>query len=570
MDFTDPYPIAKATPHSAYQYSPGSTFLATIEHIYHDELEVSVVGHFASSSSDASTIDPCKLASYTSHSRSKNDEKKKGSIRSVLKIRVSTTLQIVRAWTLPFAVQCIRWSPDGSMIMLLGKNQIRVLAVDPRTATAFNIRDSTLNENLGSDTIFSVEAGAEGLIGGQWVNNATISCFTSDHLQAMLYDIESGSVAVIKNTKSNKVFISPSHSYVAFLTKQDGLDYVTILKPHKRFSQTKPHEWRVIQEFLSRTSDSSRICWSPDERYIAVCEGMLEYKLQIFSLFGHLQATFAIETDQPTTILPSALSINTGSLSSHSAAGLGIREVRWSPKGNFIVLGDYYDRIRLIETREWSECISFSLSSLASTKLQTHSALGWKEPSEHKHEAEERRTIKSFEPIPFPTVLPSMAVDMNKVNPKAGISWLEFNCTGDMLAVKCDTLPNTVFIFAIPLSSFDKPPSLLTVINFSCAISQALWRPRKYKMDGTEMQIDEVSVLCHTNATYTWRRLRTGSVDEQIVESIPIPIDSFSAKYATFSPDGRTSIITSDDNLFCCAMDAMQNSPHSEFSQSHL
>ncbi|PWN33645.1 uncharacterized protein FA14DRAFT_147591 [Meira miltonrushii] len=490
------------------------------------------------------------------------------SLGTILQIRVSTTLQVVRAWTLPFAVQCVRWSPDGSMIMLLGKNRIRIMAVDPRTAAHFYSGDQTIDGNMGPDAIFSVEAGAEGLIGGQWINNATICGFTSDHLQAMLYDIETGSVAVIKNTKSNKAFISPSHSYIAFLTKQDGNDFVTILKSCKNVHEDTS-EWRVMQEFSAKTSDSSGICWSPDERYLAVWEGMLEYKIQIFSLFGHLQATYAIEADIPTTMLPSALPTNAGSLMSHSAAGLGIRELRWSPSGNFIVAGDYYDRIRLVETREWSECISFDLSSIASSRAQTDSALGWKEPSEWESNASDR-TIQSFDPFGLPSVLPSTQGELNRLNPKAGISWLEFNGSGDMLAVRSDNLANTLFVFAIPSSSFDGPPSLLAVINLSCPISQALWRPSKTKSEGTEFHTDELSFMSQTNAIHTWRRTRSEAEDLQIVEAIPIPIDAFAAKHASFSPDGRTLTITSDDNTFCCAMDAVQSNSHSDYSQSHL
>ncbi|MCO5573516.1 hypothetical protein L7F22_027287 [Adiantum nelumboides] len=570
MDFTDAYPIAKAAPHSAYQYSPGSTFLATIEHVSQDRLDVSVLGQYASSSSDGSMIGPSRLTSSSSQARNKNNSKTFDSLSTILQIRVSTTLQIVRAWTIPFAVQCIRWSPDGSMIMLLGKNRIRIMAVDPRTAVKFHTSgDQTIDGSMGPDAIFNVEAGAEGLIGGQWINNATISCFTSDHLQAMLYDIESGSVAVIKNTKSNKAFISPSHSYIAFLTKQDGNDFVTILKSCKKVLDEDSSEWCVIQEFSAKTSDSCGIFWSPDERYLAVWEGILEYKIQFFSLFGHLQATYAIEADLPTTMLPSTLPTNAGSLMSHSAAGLGVRELGWSPKGNFIVAGDYYGRIRLIETREWSECTSFDLSCLASSRVQTDSALGWKEPSEWESDVS-NRTIKSFEPFVLPAVLPSTQGELHKLNPKVGISCLEFNDSGDMLAVRSDDLPNTLFIFAIPSSSFDGLPSLLSVINLSYTISQTLWRPSKSEHDDLELRIDELSFMSQTNAIYTWRRTRTRAEDLQIVEAIPIPIDAFVAKQASFSPDGRTMIITSDNNTFCCAMDAMQPNSHSEYSQSHL
>lgn len=369
MDFTDAYRLTRKGVQHGFAYSPGSTFLATLHHLSdHDGLGLAMSSrHSSDGQRDAWR---CSSSSSSGYGRSGgNDEKQQQRGCTLVQIRASSTLQVVRSWSLPFLSTAVRWSQDGTMLLLAGKNRFLVLVVDPRLAPTVRASIAPdLGDDLQHDCLLSVKAGAEGMGAVSWIGGDAICSFSSDHLTATMWDVRSGRTTVTASTKTSRCYASPSNDHIAFLLRKDAADTAAILAHNSSHdantaSATFPAPWRTIEEFFTQTNDAIGLCWSPDERHVAVWEGILEHKLLIFSVLGHLQATLSIEVMHPQTAIPTiAEPIGHPSL---SAGGLGIREVRWSPNGRFIAIGDYDDHVRLLETREWCECASFDVSKLA-------------------------------------------------------------------------------------------------------------------------------------------------------------------------------------------------------------
>ncbi len=55
--------------------------------------------------------------------------------------------------------------------------------------------------------------------------------------------------------------------------------------------------WKAEHGFYLGMNDAHDLLWAPDGSCLAVWEGPLEYKLQIYTPLGTLRATFLIEPD---------------------------------------------------------------------------------------------------------------------------------------------------------------------------------------------------------------------------------------------------------------------------------
>jgi WD40 repeat protein len=322
MDFTDAYRLTpSSSSHRPFAYSTGSTFFATLHNLADED-------------------------------------------STVVQVRVSSTLQIVRTWTLDFQAVSISWSKSGALLLIVGRKEWIVLSVDPAAG-----------QRVGSDSrgiVARVVVGMEGLANAMWVghgNFEAVCVFSADDTLAHIYDIQRHTVLSFANPKRTKAFTSSLSNHVGLLTRQNGKDCLEIItSPSHRYSA----EWKAEEHLILHTNDAVEAVWSPNERYIAVREGLLEYKVHIYSPLGHLQAIFQIDSN-PISTAPSfqtLYSISTTESAKVAGDGLGIRDMKWSPNGCVLALGGYDENVRILESSEWTMIACLDLSQKLITECR--------------------------------------------------------------------------------------------------------------------------------------------------------------------------------------------------------
>ncbi|UZJ51506.1 hypothetical protein CBS101457_000826 [Exobasidium rhododendri] len=517
MDFTDAYRLAPSTSaHRSYAYSPGSTFFSTLHHI-------------------------------AEHGT------------TVIQVRVSTSLQVVRNWTMEFHATSADWSRDGSLLLVVGEAEFVVLAVDPSTSRKLAKDDS-------EGVVACVKVGMEGLSSACWVGcegHEAVCSFSSDDVIANIYNVRNKSVFTIINLKRLKLFSSPSVQHLAFLLRQDAKDGLIIVA-----SPTSRHNkfWATDEQFSLQTNDAVEVVWSPDEKYLAVREGPLEYKVQIYSPLGLLQSSFQIDSNvtQVQSSFVSVLDSNATTESEKvSGGGLGIRAMRWAPNSSLLAVGGYDQAVRILESREWSMGACLDLSKKVVADCEASKVMGpltaWREPYDWKRETGGRGIVE-YERVDTPFTLPSVRIDMSaNSNFKTGIVWLEWNHNGSLLAVRNDNQPAAVYVYAFPPLDPREgdqriQPYLLAVSMLSSSITLAAWKP--VAADQVHLPDSSLAVInVEGQSIHLWS-YQGGLSPRQVVEAIPIPIDDFQASDFAFAPDGNKILITSHDDTFCCAIEA--------------
>lgn len=306
MDFTDAYHLSIAASssssshHRPYAYSPGSKFFSTLHHL-------------------------------------------DNARQTIVQVRVSTTLQIVRTWTLDEQATSITWSKNGLRLLVECKGGFVVLTLDPKACVS-----------VTDGVVAKVRAGMEGLAIACWLDNHSICTFSSDELLAHIYNIDEGSILTISNPKRATAFASKNGDYVAFLTRNNCKDNIIILSSPKA-RRSASTSWQLEEQFRICTNNATEILWSPNDCYLAIREDYLEYKVHIYSTLGHLQSTLCIDSN-PLLSEEAFETILRGTTDSSriSGGGLGIRAMKWSPKGSHLAVGGYDEKVRFVESSEWS------------------------------------------------------------------------------------------------------------------------------------------------------------------------------------------------------------------------
>lgn len=330
MDFTDAYRLHASSSQRPFAYSTGSTFFATLHHIEGDS--------------------------------------------TVVQVRVSNSLQVVRTWTLDFYANAISWSRSGTLLLIAGKREWIVLSVDP-----------SRSKDDSQGIVVRVVAGMEGLASVTWVGHGkyeAVCGISADDTLAQVYDLQRHSILSVVNPKRSRAFPSHTSHNVALLTRHNGKDGLSILtSPFHRHASG----WAAEEQFALHTNDAVEAAWSPKEQFIAVREGPLEYRVAIYSPQGHLQAIFQIDSNPTLTqsIFQTLYSPSSAESGKIAGDGMGIREMKWSPSGSVLALGGYDEAVRILESSEWTmlACLDLSQRLVADRQDGTMGSLVGRQPT---------------------------------------------------------------------------------------------------------------------------------------------------------------------------------------------
>ncbi|KAK0539585.1 hypothetical protein OC835_001071 [Tilletia horrida] len=529
MDFTHSHPHSSG---SCLCFSPGSTFLAYV----------------ASPESAANTVIVCR----------------------------SDTLQVASQWSFDEVdIHQLQWSDDG--LFLHATNTLHgivfVLSLDPQ-------RQAKDHSDDDQGWAARLEAGYEGLAAATWAPASgppTILAFSMHQLRLTAYDLANEQITVFENPKRAKILRSIKKPGVfAVLETNNEADQISIYRyqPYSglRPSKDEPSGWLIDHSFAIATNDASEVVWSPDGNHFVIAESILEYKVMVYTSSGTLRVTLASEGLERPQVVVTHPSLQ-GSQGSRSSAiknrtakgkgkdtseemavatgGLGVRCITWHPSGQMLAVGGYDEKIRILESESWGIWSTIDLSAQLITqeeddKAQPSALLrAYREPSNWLAEVD-GQGIVDF-----------------------GVSWMEFNEDGTMLACRNESLPTTIFIYHLPRATAgsivgtgkSRPdPRLLAVLIQAAPIKAIIWRPRHFA---------SLFFCCGGPAVYSWRASAPSGIDKghqpekdekaatftHRAECIAVPSEGpFDANDVRWSPDG-SKLLVIDSDSFCCAID---------------
>ncbi|KAK0559369.1 hypothetical protein OC844_004461 [Tilletia horrida] len=216
-----------------------------------------------------------------------------------------------------------------------------------------------------------------------------------------------------------------------------------------------------------------------------------------------------------------------------------------------LAVGGYDEKIRILESESWGIWSTIDLSAQLITqeeddKAQPSALLrAYREPSNWLAEVD-GQGIVDF-----------------------GVSWMEFNEDGTMLACRNESLPTTIFIYHLPRATAESivgtgksrpDPRLLAVLIQAAPIKAIIWRPRHFA---------SLFFCCGGPAVYSWRASAPSGIDKghqpekdekaatftHRAECIAVPSEGpFDANDVRWSPDG-SKLLVIDSDSFCCAID---------------
>lgn len=496
-------------------------------------------------------------------------------------VRASSTLQVIRTWTLETSISILEWSPDGAFLLAAHPGQkedgiVFVVSLDPA-------KEANDGSDSGSGWVARISSGSDGLAHATWAPPSgpkTLILFSQNHLRASLYNLVDQHISAIEGPKHDKIAWVPKQpNFFASILKgaeRDSLYVFSCQKlTHKHVQQftNKPKSdemWKAEHGFHLGMNDAHDLLWAPDGSCLAVWEGPLEYKLQIYTPLGTLRATILIEPDSDTNVpitrsgtpaeprQTSRRRTEASDLASIVAGGgSGIRQVEWHPSSLFLAVGGGDEKVRILESMEWEEvaCLDLSSSSIRASKdavsMPSYGTLvAWREPLNWLEETR-ARGIVGLEQASLPISLSASKSDLSRPGQKQGIAWVAWSPQGNLLAAFNERLPHAVWIFAFAEPGDGRvtgnSPRLLAVLQLNNAARKVCWRPG---------HVGKLGVVCDNRAVYTWELIATSpSQYRQRAEAIPIPNDDLKASQLQWSPDGQ-KIMLASDSLFCCAFEA--------------
>ena len=202
---------------------------------------------------------------------------------------------------------------------------------------------------------------------------------------------------------------------LALLCRSAGMDILVLLAPRT---------YRVLKRVELATQDAQGLRWSRDGRWLAVWDAAsVGYTLCIYTADGHLYRTIAREPSDE--------------LNNWDIEGLGIKTVEWVPGNEWLAVGGWDRRVRILSTRTFSPMVYLDHTA----EICVTSATVYTEQLD-------ARGFRSFMHTPQPAMPPKAPVEKNSSGPiKRGISILAFNTDGTLCATRDDSTPTTVWIW---------------------------------------------------------------------------------------------------------------------------
>ncbi|XP_066463471.1 WD repeat-containing protein WRAP73 isoform X2 [Eleutherodactylus coqui] len=321
-----------------------------------------------------------------------------------LVIRDVNTLQILQLYTCLDQIQHVGWSADSMFILcaMYKRGIVQVWSLEQ------------------PDWHCKIDEGSAGLVSSCWSPDGRHILNTTEfHLRITLWSLSAKSVSYIKYPKACQkgMAFTSNGQHMALAERRDCKDYISIFVCN---------DWRLLRHFETDTQDLTGIDWAPNGCVLAVWDTCLEYKVLLYSLDGRL-------------------------LSSYSAYewSLGIKSVAWSPSSQFLTIGSYDEKVRILNHVTWKPIKELvHAATISNTKTMVYREVDKcqsVEPSQltfppPRGTPSSLFTVHSkYELVEGPVTLRTIKPDTDRANPELGIGMLAFSPDNRYLATKNGT-----------------------------------------------------------------------------------------------------------------------------------
>ncbi|KAL8646988.1 MAG: hypothetical protein Q9210_005823 [Variospora velana] len=200
----------------------------------------------------------------------------------------------------------------------------------------------------------------------------------------------------------------PTSGHLALLIRPAVHDILMIIAPYT-------HEVLETSELL--TIDAQGIKYSPDSNWIAIWDTpSAGCRVLILTADGQLFKTYSLP---------------------HEELNLGVRSVQWSPDSEYLAIGDNEGKVTFLGKNKFSPRLTF----VHYPRIDSPQETIWQEeigPSRARDYAEAKQPAES----------PSHETFRSAKESDSGISLMEFNHDGSLIASKCNETPSTLRIYS--------------------------------------------------------------------------------------------------------------------------
>ncbi|SCZ87534.1 BZ3500_MvSof-1268-A1-R1_Chr2-2g05000 [Microbotryum saponariae] len=560
-------------------------------------------------------------------------------------LRRSDTLEIQRTWTLPVPAQrpTATATPtaakplrerNSSSVARPASPTTHKAAIEAPLLTHLSISPNEPHHivvyapKLSTAWVLSIESGepiarleigAEGCAAIAWSpDGSRLLAWSGNHIRLTVYDLTEPrqSVHILSPKLIFPLGISHSPtqpSIFALVERHNSRDVIAIY-------HSRPQTTTLINSFQlpSHTSDVADLAFSPCGRHLAVWEHAVnDLIVHIYSKSGQLLKTFAPysstnlgvelkhgasgntqdeEVDEPKKRMLEK-ELRRQERLTEGWIGMGVRSIRWHPSGEYLAIGGWDGKIRILSRLGWRPMAEL----LHPVKVPSSVAV-FEEPSSWisrtlghgivpcKSDAD----IFSFETPSTPFNPPSVRPDLDRPMPQLGVKHLAWSKSGEWLAshnrelenaggcsyaadyLSSLSLPETyptalwIFSFSAPASSPDGDstetrtirPTLHSLIVHDTAVTSFEW-------SASPNLPEELAIATGTKSFTTWRGPDPRSTSSKAcVEGVGIPARNvdFQANGLKFSMDGQ-ELLLHDRTMFVVAYPvADEQGPEMTFS----
>lgn len=416
-----------------------------------------------------------------------------------LVVRDVTTLQILHLYTCLDQVMHLEWSSD-SLFMLCAmyrRGLVQVWSLEQ------------------PDWHCKIDEGSIGLVASRWSPDGRHILNTTDfHLRITVWSLCTKAVSYIKYPKACQKGLDFSRDgcYMALAERRDCKDYVSVFVCD---------DWHLLRHFETETQDLAGVEWSPNGCVLAVWDSCLEYKVLFYSLDGRLMSTYSAYD-----------------------WSLGVKSLTWSPSSQFLAVGSYDEKVRILNHITWKKIIEFDHpATINNTKaviykeVERSQAAGTEDLSLHNLTIGSRlfSTQSKYEISPLPVQLLVVKPDPDRANPKVGVSSMAFSSDNRYLATRNDSMPTVLWVWDM------QRLCLLAMLEQTSAVRCFQWDPRRPRL-----------ALCTGNAKlYLWSP--AGCV------SVQVPSEGgFQVQSVSWHSNGDILILMGKEQMCLCYMDTLE------------
>ncbi|XP_006642121.1 WD repeat-containing protein WRAP73 [Lepisosteus oculatus] len=419
-----------------------------------------------------------------------------------LVVRDLNTLQILHLYTCLDQIQHVEWSSDSLFILcaLYKRGLVQVWSLEQ------------------PDWHCKIDEGSAGLVSSRWSPDGRHILNTTEfHLRVTVWSLCTKSVSYIKYPKACQqgIDFTKDGRYMALAERRDCKDYVSVFVCR---------DWQLLRHFETETQDLAGLEWAPNGCVLAVLDSCLEYKVLLYSLDGRLLSTY-----------------------SAYEWSLGIKSLVWSHSSQFLAIGSYDEKVRILNHITWKKITEFEHPAVISNskvvvykEVEKHPVVGNEDLSFH-HTLSMGNSLFStqskYEICPLPVQIPVVKPDPDRANPKIGIACMAFSSDNRYLATKNDSMPNNVWIWDM------QKLRLFVVLQQVAAVRGFQWDPRRPRL----------AVCTGSSKVFLWSP--AGCV------SVQVPVEgNFQVLTLSWHSSGNSLVLLSKEHLCLCYMEEQEDS----------